>query len=87
MERGTFVCNEERQEMNLEKESGMLTLIFAGDTVQYRDKIMPAGTVASSAGSFSPFQMERNPFLVFKKRDPGGHCRGLAAFLQQTAFR
>jgi len=35
--------------MNLEKESGMLTLIFAGDTVQYRDRILPAGTVACSA--------------------------------------
>ena len=35
--------------MNLEKESGMLTLIFSGDTVQYRDKIMPAGMVACMA--------------------------------------
>ena len=35
--------------MNLGKESGMHTLIFARDTVRYRDKILPAGTVACTA--------------------------------------
>lgn len=35
--------------MNLEKESAMLTLIFADDTVQYRDRIMPTGSVACQA--------------------------------------
>ena len=35
--------------MNLEKESGMLTLIFADDTVQYRDKILPTGSIACMA--------------------------------------
>ena len=32
--------------MDLEKESGMLTLIFADDTVQYRDQILPTGSIA-----------------------------------------
>ena len=35
--------------MNLEKESAMLTLIFADDTVQYRDKILPTGSIACMA--------------------------------------
>ena len=35
--------------MNLEKEAAMLTLIFADDTVQYRDRILPTGSVACQA--------------------------------------
>ncbi|MBR1408654.1 MAG: hypothetical protein IJ573_07165 [Clostridia bacterium] len=35
--------------MDLEKESGMLTLIFADDTVQYRDRILPTGSIACMA--------------------------------------
>lgn len=35
--------------MKLKKESGMLTLIFADDTVQYREKIHPAGSIACMA--------------------------------------
>ena len=35
--------------MNLGKESSMLTLIFADDTVQYRENIYPAGSIACMA--------------------------------------
>lgn len=35
--------------MNLKKESSMLTLIFADDTVQYRESIYPAGSIACMA--------------------------------------
>lgn len=35
--------------MNLEKESAMLTMIFADDTAQYRDQILPTGSVACMA--------------------------------------
>lgn len=35
--------------MNLEKESAMLTLIFAEDAVQYRDRILPTGSIACMA--------------------------------------
>ena len=35
--------------MDLNKNSAMLTLIYAGDTVQYRDTVMPAGAVACMA--------------------------------------
>ena len=46
--------------MNWEKENGMLTLIFAGDTVQYRDKIMPAGTVACTAMNIPKESLEES---------------------------
>lgn len=35
--------------MDLNKNSAMLTMIYADDTVQYRDAVMPAGTVACLA--------------------------------------
>ena len=35
--------------MDLEKESGMLTLVFADDTVQYRDRSLPTGSIACMA--------------------------------------
>ena len=35
--------------MDLEKESAMLTLTFANDTVQYRDRILPTGSIACMA--------------------------------------
>ena len=35
--------------MDLEKESAMLTLTFADDTVQYRDRILPTGSIACMA--------------------------------------
>ena len=35
--------------MNSEKDLGMLTLIFADDTVQYRDRILPTGSIACMA--------------------------------------
>ena len=35
--------------MNLEKETAMLMLIFADDTAQYRDRVLPTGSIACMA--------------------------------------
>ena len=46
--------------MDWEKESGMLTLIFADDTVQYRDRILPTGSIACMAMSISKKMLEES---------------------------
>ena len=46
--------------MDLEKESGMLTLIFADDTVQYRDRILPTGSIACMAMNISKEMLEES---------------------------
>lgn len=46
--------------MDLEKESGMLTLIFADDAVQYRDRILPTGSVACMAMNIPSETLEKS---------------------------
>lgn len=46
--------------MDLEKESAMLTLIFADDTVQYRDQILPTGSIACMAMSIPRKALEES---------------------------
>ena len=45
--------------MNLEKESALLTLIFADDTVQYRDRILPTGSIACMAMNIPKDMLEK----------------------------
>lgn len=46
--------------MNLEKESALLTLIFADDTVQYRDRILPTGSIACMAMNIPKEALEKS---------------------------
>lgn len=46
--------------MNLEKESALLTLIFADDTVQYREKILPTGSIACMAMNIPKEALEKS---------------------------
>ena len=46
--------------MDLEKESGMLTLIFADDTVQYRDRSLPTGSIACMAMNIPKESLEES---------------------------
>ena len=46
--------------MNLEKESALLTLIFADNTVQYRDRILPTGSIACMAMNIPKEALEKS---------------------------
>ena len=46
--------------MNLEKESALLTLIFADDTVQYRDRILPTGSITCMAMNIPKDMLEKS---------------------------
>ena len=52
--------------MDLEKESGMLTLIFADDTVQYRDRILPTGSIACMAMNIPKEMLEECTVSICK---------------------